>query len=117
MLDPIQQMCKAHGEDATITSIVAGTSADYDPTSETDFAPVDGTPLPVRGFIANIDDDVAEGNSQAATAGFTIQASEPIVFLAEQSRLQWSGGDQVILRARVRRFRGKLNGYTLYLGG
>lgn len=98
------------GETATLKS--PATTAPYNPASGSDYAKNAAVDTTVKGVPA------LDGIKHivGATAGFTFQAtSKPVGLVAGQSKLDWNGEVWRVLEYRLRRYRGKINGVTLYL--
>lgn len=112
MLSPIAQACNVHGEWAILKT--PGATTQYDPTSLVDWAPADDGSIRVRGFEA--DKETSEGMPSNAKAAFTIQAScMPPGLVPEKSTLVRDEVAYTIVGYRTRRFRGRIDGYTLFL--
>lgn len=109
-MDPISQTVALGGEDATLMA-PASTKA-YKPGVSGDYTPNAPVNLAVRGVTESKIEHVV-----GAVGAFTIQASSlPPGMKAMESKLVWRGETWTVLKWRERRWRGVINGYTLYLG-
>jgi hypothetical protein len=110
MQDPISLTVALAGETAYLLS--PATTAGYDPGASDDYQPNPPGSIEVRGVPETKIEHVA-----GATGAFTFQASsKPAGLKANASLLDWRGEIWTVLRIRHRTWRGRTNGFTLYLG-
>lgn len=83
----------------------------YNPNQSGDYTPNAPDGLDVIG-VPETRIELIDG----ATAAYTMQATQrPAILAAKKSRLEWNGETWTILKVRDRRWKGRINGFTLFL--
>lgn len=114
MYSPIEQLLILNGgEEAVLMTPFVGGSADYDPASNTDFAPGNPQKKPLRCIWS----DVYDEQLQAGETGTVLIAARslPEGAVPERSKLLLNGVTYDITRIRRRVHMGKTDGFQLFL--